>query len=246
MNLNPENSHKLSGFILQKDVYTTNILYENNLIPDTSKLKYILPFRPKSGRIPQDPSTCIRIMKQIYPIPFVTNMDNIFFIKKNLKSKKLKNKKLKFPLPKMKLRPISSNDFYTNIRGKRARNIEDDLNITTRHGKKIYYSFKNDNDYEEEKKYKEKYVRVGNIFNNNGKKYDEYFDFGFHINKNNDNFQIKNKRIKSATKLRVKDRKGLLTNNKYYQRDNTFKTQIDYNLYYSNKNNKNRRNIDKF
>ena len=246
MNLNPENSHKLSGFILQKDVYTTNILYENNLIPDTSKLKYILPFRPKSGRIPQDPSTCIRIMKQIYPIPFVTNMDNIFFIKKNLKSKKLKNKKLKFPLPKMKLRPISSNDFYTNIRGKRARNIEDDLNITTRHGKKIYYSFKNDNDYEEEKKYKEKYVRVGNIFNNNGKKFDEYFDFGFHINKNNDNFQIKNKRIKSATKLRVKDRKGLLTNNKYYQRDNTFKTQIDYNLFYSNKNYKNRRNIDKF
>ena len=185
-------------------------------------------------------------MKQIYPIPFVTNMDNIFFIKKNLKSKKLKNKKLKFPLPKMKLRPISSNDFYTNIRGKRARNIEDDLNITTRHGKKIYYSFKNDNDYEEEKKYKEKYVRVGNIFNNNGKKYDEYFDFGFHINKNNDNFQIKNKRIKSATKLRVKDRKGLLTNNKYYQKDNTFKTQIDYNLFYSNKNYKNRRNIDKF
>ena len=246
MNLNPENSHKLSGFILQKDVYTTNILYENNLIPDTSKLKYILPFRPKSGRIPQDPSTCIRIMKQIYPIPFVTNMDNIFFIKKNLKSKKLKNKKLKFPLPKMKLRPISSNDFYTNIRGKRARNIEDDLNITTRHGKKIYISFKNDNDYEEEKKYKEKYVRVGNIFNNNGKKYDEYFDFGFHINKNNDNFQIKNKRIKSATKLRVKDRKGLLTNNKYYQKDNTFKTQIDYNLFYSNKNYKNRRNIDKF
>ena len=246
MNLNLENSHKLSGFILQKDIYTTNILYENNLIPDTSKLKYILPFRPKSGRIPQDPSTCIRIMKQIYPIPFVTNMDNIFFIKKNLKSKKLKNKKLKFPLPKMKLRPISSNDFYTNIRGKRARNIEDDLNITTRHGKKIYYSFKNDNDYEEEKKYKEKYVRVGNIFNNNGKKYDEYFDFGFHINKNNDNFQIKNKRIKSATKLRVKDRKGLLTNNKYYQKDNTFKTQIDYNLFYSNKNYKNRRNIDKF
>ena len=245
MNLNLENSHKLSGFILQKDVYTTNILYENNLIPDTSKLKYILPFRPKSGRIPQDPSTCIRIMKQIYPIPFVTNMDNIFFIKKNLKSKKLKNKKLKFPLPKMKLRPISSNDFYTNIRGKRARNIEDDLNITTRHGKKIYYSFKNDNDYEEEKKYKEKYVRVGNIFNNNGKKFDEYFDFGFHINKNNDNFQIKNKRIKSATKLRVKDRKGLLTNNKYYQKDNTFKTQIDYNLFYSNKNYKNRRNIDK-
>jgi hypothetical protein len=246
MNLNLENSHKLSGFILKKDVYTTNILYENNLIPDTSKLKYILPFRPKSGRIPQDPSTCIRIMKQIYPIPFVTNIDNIFFIKKNLKSKKLKNKKLKFPLPKMKLRPISSNDFYTNIRGKRARNIEDDLNITTRHGKKIYYSFKNDNDYEEEKKYKEKYVRVGNIFNNNGKKYDEYFDFGFHINKNNDNFQIKNKRIKSATKLRVKDRKGLLTNNKYYQKDNTFKTQIDYNLFYSNKNYKNRRNIDKF
>ena len=134
MNLN---SGKLSGFILQKDVYTTNILYENNLIPNTN-LKRILPFRPKSGRIPQDPTPCVQIFKQIGPIPDPLKFEDFFILKKDFRTKKLKKRKLKFPLPKLRLRPISSNDFYKHLRNKnlKTRNIEDDLNITSKHGKK--------------------------------------------------------------------------------------------------------------
>ena len=89
-------ANRLSGFILQKDVYTTNILYENNLVCD-SNLKNIVPFRPKSGRVPQDPTTCIQILKQICPIPLTTKNSNVFLFRNKIKTKKLKNKKLKFP-----------------------------------------------------------------------------------------------------------------------------------------------------
>ena len=243
MNLNSE---KLSGFILQKDVYTTNILYENNLIPNIN-LKNILPFRPKSGRVPQDPKNCLQILRQIGPIPNILNIKDIYIYKKNIRTKKLKNKKLKFPLPKMRLRPISSNDFYKYLRGNnlKTRNIEDDLNITSKHGKKIYYSFRNELDKERDK-FKEKYVKVGygNILNDSDKKYDEYFDYGFHINKENDNINIKPKRIKSASKFKVKV--GILPQKKIYQRDNTFKTQIDFNLLYANNKYLSGANTDKF
>jgi len=117
MNLNSE---KLSGFILQKDVYTTNILYENNLIP-IRNIKHILPFRPKSGRIPQDPTPCVKIIKQIGPIPNIPKLEDFFIFKKNFRTKKLKKRKLKFPLPKLRLRPISSNDFYKHLRNKNLK-----------------------------------------------------------------------------------------------------------------------------
>ena len=232
MNLNSE---KLSGFILQKDVYTTNILYENNLIP-VRNIKHILPFRPKSGRIPQDPTPCVKIIKQIGPIHNIPKLEDFFIFKKNFRTKKLKKRKLKFPLPKLRLRPISSNDFYKHLRNKnlKTRNIEDDLNITSKHGKKIYYSFRNAFDNSDREKYKEKYVKVGygNIFNNDDKKFDEFFDYGFHMNKENEDFMTKPKRIKSATKLKV--RVGIFPQKKIYQKDNTFKTQIDFNLLYAN------------
>ena len=236
-------TRKLSGFILQKDVFITNILYENNLIPKTN-LKQILPFRPKTGRIPQDPRECLQISKQIIPITNITKNEGFYFFKKRLKNNILKNKKLKFPLPKMKLRPISSNDFYKNLTGRniRTRNLDDDLNITSKHGKKFYYSFKNKFNKENREKYKEKYVKVGieNILNNKRNYFDEYFDYGFHINKDNDNDLFKNNRIKSATKLKVNIPKKL------FQKDNTFKTQIDFNLLYSNNNFINGANTDKF
>ena len=224
-------SSKLSGFILQKDVYTANILYENNLIP-TSNLRRILPFRPKTGRIPKDPRSCLHILKQIGPMPNIQEIEDIFILKKNFKSKKLKNTKLKFPLPKYRLRPISSNDFYKNMRKKniKTKNIEDDLNITSKHGKKIHFSYKNDLDNSDRDKYKEKYTKAGkgNLFFDRDKTYDEYFDYGFHINKENDNFIFSPKRIKSNPKFKI--RNILLPRRKVYQRDNTFKTQIDFNL----------------
>ena len=234
--------NKLSGFILQKDVYTTNILYENNLIPNTN-LQRILPFRPKTGRIPQDPRECLQILKQIIPTPSTPQNEIFYFFKKRLKNKKLNNKKLRFPLPKMKLRPISANDFYQNFRGKniKTRNLEDDLNITSKNGKKIYYSFRNEFNKEDREKYKEKYTKVGfgDIFNNK-KNFDEFFDYGFHINKENDNDLFKNKRIKSATKLKINIPR------KIFQKDNTFPTQIDFNLLYSNNKYINGANTDKF
>ena len=233
MNLNSE---KLSGFILQKDVYTTNILYENNLIPNTN-LKRLVPFRPKSGRVPQDPTPCLKILRQIGPIQRIPKYEDFFILKKSFRPKKLRNKKLKFPLPKLRLRPISSNDFYKNIRGKniRTRNIEDDLNITSKHGKKIFYSFRNEMDNIDKEKYKEKYVKVGydNLLNDENKKFDEFFDYGFHINKDKDSdFIIKPKRIKSASKFKIKV--GMFPQKKTYEKDNTFKTQIDFNLLYAN------------
>ena len=115
MNINSEKTEKISGFILQKDVYTTNLLYENDLL-QSKGLKYILPFRPKSGRIPQDPRPCLKILKQNIFIPYDIKIEENIF--KGYKTKKLRKKKLKFPLPKHRLRPISSNDFYKSISNK--------------------------------------------------------------------------------------------------------------------------------
>ena len=186
-------ANRLSGFILQKDVYTTNILYENNLVCD-SNLKNIVPFRPKSGRVPQDPTTCIQILKQICPIPLTTKNSNVFLFRNKIKTKKLKNKKLKFPLPKMRLRPISSNDFYKSIRGEniKTQNIEDDLNITSKHKKKIYFSYIEGSNNPRRDKYTEKYVN-DEYHNNSNKKFDEFFDYGFHLKKNNNESKFNKK-----------------------------------------------------
>jgi hypothetical protein len=43
---------------------------------------------------------------------------------------------------------------------------------------------------------------------------------------------IKPKRVKSATKLKI--RVGMFPQKKVYEKDNTFKTQIDFNLLYAN------------
>ena len=221
-------ANRLSGFILQKDVYTTNILYENNLVCD-SNLKNIVPFRPKSGRVPQDPTTCIQILKQICPIPLTTKNSNVFLFRNKIKTKKLKNKKWKFPLPKIRLRPISSNDFYKSIRGEniKTQNIEDDLNITSKHNKKIYFSYIEGSNNRRRDKYTEKYVN-DEYYNNSNKKFDEFFDYGFHLKKNNNESKFNKKRIKSANKLKIKI--DNILHKHIYPIDNTFKTQIDFNL----------------
>ena len=50
------------GFILQKDVYTTNLLYANDQFPLKS-LKKRLPFRPRSGKKMQNPSHSVNSPK---------------------------------------------------------------------------------------------------------------------------------------------------------------------------------------
>ena len=118
------------------------------------------------------------------------------------------------------------------------------MKITSKNGKKIYYSYRNDMDSDREK-YKEKYVKVGygNLLNDDSKKFDEYFDYGFHINKENDNSLMKPRRIKSASKFKI--RVGMFPQKKIYQKDNTFKTQIDFNLLYANNKFTNGANIPK-
>jgi hypothetical protein len=72
--------------------------------------------------------------------PYLTIINNRK--KSNSFSHKRKTK-LKFPLPRPDI-PVSSNiDFYKYLKGDvKLRYMDDDLNITSRKGKKIEYSFK--------------------------------------------------------------------------------------------------------
>ena len=131
------------GFILQKDVYTTNLLYANDQFPLTA-LKKRLPFRPKSGKKIQNPNHSVRILRENGNVSENSESKKLFYLLNNFKPKQLKNKKLKFPLPKLKAFPLSHLNLYEEISKKdlRIRNIDDDLNITSNNGRKIFYKFK--------------------------------------------------------------------------------------------------------
>ena len=225
-----------SGFILQKDVYTTNLLYANDQFP-IRKLTKLLPFRPPTGRIPQDPTNCLTIIRQNGFISFNTDNENIFYAKNTFKPKKLKNKKLKFPIPKYKLTPISANDFYSDLRDKniRIKYIDDDLNITSKNGKKINYTFKNSyyDNYEQKQRFINKNIIVKKKENKENKSYTEYFDFSFH-SRFNDIFSDKQKLFnnrKCFSNMRLNP-----YHKNIYSKDKTFTTQIDFNLLNRNKN----------
>ena len=157
-----------SGFILQKDVYTTNLLYANDQFP-LKKLSKILPFRPPTGRIPQDPSTCLTIIRQNGFFSYNTENETLFLSKNTFKPKKLMHRKLKFPMPKYRLPPLSSTDFYSRFRDKniRIKYIDDDLNITSKKGKKILFTFKEhyNSNYTQKQK-----LNKGNIIKKNENK----------------------------------------------------------------------------
>ena len=225
------NPHLASGFILQKDVYTTNLLYANDQFP-IKKLSTILPFRPPTGRVPQDPSNCVTIIRQNGYISYNIENENIFYAKNTFKPKKLKHRKLKFPIPKYKLPPLSASDFYSSLRDKniRIKYIDDDLNITSKNGKKILYTFKDQ--YYSNYDNKPRFINKNNIIkkkDNKSQSYSEYFDFGFH-SRINELFNNKPQTIKNDKKT--------LTNRvnsfrkKIFPKEITFKTQIDFNKLY--------------
>ena len=116
-----------SGFLLQKDVYTTNLLYEHNKFP-ILPTKNLFPFRNYD----------------IYKKGI--NLKNSFIILNHNRSDKSilpkkKIAKLKFPLPKAEI--SSNSDFYTHLQGNiKLKYMEDDLNISSRRGKRIEYFFK--------------------------------------------------------------------------------------------------------
>jgi hypothetical protein len=220
------NAPLTSGFILQKDVYITNLLFANDQLPIT-KLAKLLPFRPASGWMPQDPSSCLQIVRQNGLLSLYPENETLFYSKKNFKPKKLNNRKLKFPIPKYRYPPLSSADFYKHLRqqGIRLKYIEDDLNITSKNGKKIIYAFREDYYL---KKYESKDAGTKTIIKKKehsiNEDFNNYFDFGFHSRKKT---SINNK----SKKLRSASQRGTnILSKKIYAKDKTFPTQIDFNL----------------
>lgn len=124
------------GFILQKDVYTTNLLYANDKF-STKSLRKKLPFRPPYIKN-NDPNSCITILH---------NKKNNLNIKTEytFKPKKLMHRRLKFPLPKMKTVPLNESILNGEIckQNIKIKFLEDDCNVTSAFGKKLFYKFKN-------------------------------------------------------------------------------------------------------
>ena len=138
------------GFILQKDVYTTNLLYANDQF-STKALRKTLPFRSGSGKKLNNPSSSITILRQNGNISENSLDEDIFYMRNTFKPKKLHNMQLKFPLPKIKPVPLTNSILREDICKKdiKIKYMDDDLNITSKFGKKIIYNLKeNNNIYE--------------------------------------------------------------------------------------------------
>ena len=129
-----------SGFILQKDVYTTNLLYANDQFPLTY-LKQRLPFRPPRKL---NPNNSVKILRQNGRVSDNSENKKEFYCFNTFKPKHLSNKKLKFPMPQGKTIPLTKLNLYEEISKKdiKIQNIDDDLNITSNNGRKIFYRFK--------------------------------------------------------------------------------------------------------
>ena len=130
------------GFILQKDVYTTNLLYANDQF-STKSLRKTIPFHKPIWMINTNPNSCITILKENNP-----NLENnnTIEIEKRLllKPKKLRNRKLKFPLPKMKAVPLSYSILQNEIckENIKIKDLKDDFNISSALGRNIKYYLK--------------------------------------------------------------------------------------------------------
>ena len=131
------------GFILQKDIYTTNLLYSNNLFP-LSSLKQRLPFRSESLKKIKNLNHSITIIKENESFLNNKEKSNNFYSLNNFKTKQLTKKKLKFPLIKKKAFPLTNLNLYEDINKEdiKLKNIDDDLNITSNKGKKLCIKFK--------------------------------------------------------------------------------------------------------
>ena len=133
-----ENTNKLnkkiktpSGFILQKDVYTTNLLYENNKFPLTN-LRSSLPFIPliKSKKFNLENYLIIR--KRTFDQG--EERKNCSFFPLEKKRKLFQGKKLRFPLERINYKKLGRVVFYKDLCRKdlRGQDIPDDNNITSR------------------------------------------------------------------------------------------------------------------
>ena len=138
-----------TGFILQKDVYTTNLLYSYDQFP-LKALRSRLPFRPKKK---ENPNYSVQILRENGNISDFTENKRYFYSFNSFKPKLLKNRKLFFPLPKKRIYSLNNLNYYEEISKKnlQIKNIDDDLNITSNNGRKIYYKFKETNSFKGKK-----------------------------------------------------------------------------------------------
>ena len=137
--LNKEGS--LKGFLLQKDLNTTSLLFNNKQFPIKDINEY-LQFRPISGKKPDNPNSSLKILRQNGNISENTENEKIFYLLSTFKPKKLKHKKLKLPIPYKKTEPLYKTFYTHSFSNNKIRCMEDDLNITSKCGKKVVYKMK--------------------------------------------------------------------------------------------------------
>ena len=218
------------GFILQKDIYTTNLLYANNQFPLTS-LKQRLPFRPKSGKKIENPNDSILILRKNGNISQNSDQKFKFYSLNNFKPKNLIKKKLKFPLIRLKAFPLTSLNLYENISKKdvKVKNIDDDLNITSNKGKRIYFRFKKEKEIKKIsnlKKFKLPSI-FSSQFNSNNSRYNIFFKHRKkgQNDKSMDKFSSSHI-IDDLNKELINIKKNEINRKKSFIRDKFFSTQI--------------------
>ena len=204
------------GFILQKDVYTTNLLYANDQF-STKSLRKKLPFRSGSGRKPNNPSSSLTILRQNGLISENSEDETIFYTRNTFKPKKLHHKHLRFPLPKLKAIPLTNSILHEDIckQDIKIKYMDDDLNITSKFGKKIIYNLKESHTFNKKLSSKikfsnQKQKKIANKSNNRAllsnklKKYRSEYKFGkFQIKKRNNQTKYNDKNdIKNTLPMR--------------------------------------------
>ena len=207
------------GFILKKDVYTTNLLFEHKRINFSTK--NLIPFRNIN---PNPNDININEFLKVNSCRKLQKVESIF---------KPKLHKLKFPLNRI-IPPSKSNiDFYPNFKGNKIIYIDDDSNITSLNGKKINFSIKN----EENKKFYE-------IFNRNHKFTNRMLINISKIDKNKKDFGVNtyneyNNGFNDFKTIKIKKIKFPENNNNYNnnnENDLMFQTQIKFHNIYNNDN----------
>ena len=129
------------GFILQKDVYTTNLLYANDQFP-TKSLRKNIPFHIPFWKRKKNPDTCITIVHE--KKPKLELNDILLNTKYFLKHKKLRNRHLNFPLPKVKTIPLNNSILQEEIckQDIKIHYLKDDCNITSPFKQKVKYNIR--------------------------------------------------------------------------------------------------------
>ena len=207
------------GFILKKDVYTTNLLFEHKRINFSTK--NLIPFRNIN---PNPNDININEFLKVNSCRKLQKVESIF---------KPKLHKLKFPLNRI-IPPSKSNiDFYPNFKGNKIIYIDDDSNITSLNGKKINFSIKN----EEKKKF------FNGIFNRNHNFTNRMLINITKMNKNKKDFGVNTfneyNNFNDFKTIKIKKIKIPENNNNYNnnnENDLMFQTQIKFHNIYNNDN----------